>query len=31
VRVTYFGPPGTFTEEALRSQPDLVALEREPQ
>lgn len=31
MRVTYFGPPGTFTEEALRSQPDLVALEREPQ
>jgi prephenate dehydratase len=28
VRVTYFGPPGTFTEEALRSQPDLVTLER---
>ncbi|MDQ1519767.1 MAG: prephenate dehydratase [Actinomycetota bacterium] len=28
VRVTYFGPPGTFTEEALRSQADLVTLER---
>jgi prephenate dehydratase len=28
VRVTYFGPPGTFTEEALRSQDDLVVLER---
>jgi prephenate dehydratase len=28
VRVTYFGPPGTFTEEALRSQVDLVDLER---
>jgi prephenate dehydratase len=27
-RVTYFGPPGTFTEEALRSQPDLAAYER---
>jgi prephenate dehydratase len=31
VRVTYFGPPGTFTEEALRSQDDLAALHREPQ
>jgi prephenate dehydratase len=28
VRVTYFGPPGTFTEEALRSQDDLARLER---
>jgi len=28
VRVTYFGPPGTFTEEALLLQPDLAALER---
>jgi prephenate dehydratase len=31
VAVAYFGPPGTFTEEALRSQPDLAALERVPQ
>jgi prephenate dehydratase len=27
-RVTYFGPHGTFTEEALLSQPDLAACER---
>jgi prephenate dehydratase len=27
-RVTYFGPRGTFTEEALLSQPDLAACER---
>jgi len=26
--VTYFGPRGTFTEEALLSQPDLAACER---
>jgi prephenate dehydratase len=31
MRVTYFGPPGTFTEQALVSQPDLAAAEREPQ
>jgi prephenate dehydratase len=30
-RVTYFGPRGTFTEEALLSQPDLAAYERVPQ
>ncbi|HEX4491933.1 MAG TPA: prephenate dehydratase [Acidimicrobiia bacterium] len=30
-RVTYFGPRGTFTEEALLSQPDLAARERVPQ
>ncbi len=30
-RVTYFGPRGTFTEEALLSQPDLAACERVPQ
>jgi len=29
--VTFFGPQGTFTEEALLSQPDLAALERTPQ
>ncbi|MCU1429025.1 MAG: prephenate dehydratase [Actinomycetia bacterium] len=31
MRVAYFGPPGTFTEEALRSQEDLAACDREPQ
>jgi prephenate dehydratase len=30
-RVTYFGPRGTFTEEALLTQPDLAARERVPQ
>jgi prephenate dehydratase len=30
-RVTYFGPRGTFTEEALLSQPDLAPCERVPQ
>ena len=30
-RVTYFGPRGTFTEEALLSQPDLAACEHVPQ
>ena len=25
MRVAYFGPAGTFTEEALLSQPDLAA------
>jgi prephenate dehydratase len=30
VRVAYFGPAGTFTEEALLSQPDLAAGTREP-
>ena len=30
-RVTYFGPRGTFTEEALLSQPDLAEGEREAQ
>ncbi len=29
--MTYFGPRGTFTEEALLSQPDLAASEREAQ
>jgi prephenate dehydratase len=29
-RVAYFGPAGTFTEEALLSQPDLAAGERTP-
>lgn len=29
-RVAYFGPAGTFTEQALLTQPDLVALERLP-
>jgi prephenate dehydratase len=29
-RVAYFGPAGTFTEEALRSQDDLAAGERTP-
>ncbi len=28
--VVFFGPHGTFTEEALLSQPDLAALDREP-
>jgi prephenate dehydratase len=28
--VAFFGPSGTFTEEALLSQPDLAALERAP-
>ncbi len=28
--VVFFGPHGTFTEEALLSQPDLAALTREP-
>ena len=31
MRVGYFGPPATFTEEALLSQPDLAAMAREPQ
>jgi prephenate dehydratase len=31
VRVGYFGPPATFTEEALLSQPDLAEMAREPQ
>ena len=30
LRVAYFGPAGTFTEEALRSQDDLAAGAREP-
>jgi prephenate dehydratase len=30
VRVAYFGPAGTFTEEALLTQPDLAAGERTP-
>ena len=30
VQVAYFGPAGTFTEEALLSQPDLAAGERTP-
>src|SRR5436190_2178406 len=30
VRVAYFGPAGTFTEEALLSQPDLAAGKRTP-
>ena len=30
VRAAYFGPSGTFTEEALLTQPDLVAATREP-
>jgi prephenate dehydratase len=30
VRVAYFGPAGTFTEEALLTQPDLAAGERAP-
>jgi len=30
VQVAYFGPAGTFTEEALLTQPDLAAGEREP-
>jgi prephenate dehydratase len=30
VQVAYFGPAGTFTEEALLSQPDLAAGERSP-
>ena len=29
--VTFFGPEGTFTEEALLSQPDLAALPRVPE
>lgn len=29
-RVGYFGPAGTFTEQALLTQPDLAALERIP-
>ncbi len=29
--VTYFGPEGTFTEEALLSQPDLASMPRVPQ
>ncbi len=29
--VTYFGPEGTFAEEALLSQPDLAAIPRTPQ
>jgi prephenate dehydratase len=29
-RVAYFGPAGTFTEQALLTQPDLVELERLP-
>ena len=28
--VAFFGPSGTFTEEALLSQPDLAAVERAP-
>ncbi len=27
LRVAYLGPPGTFTEQALRTQPDLLAAE----
>lgn len=30
MRVAYFGPAGTFTEEALLTQPDLAAGERTP-
>jgi len=30
VQVAYFGPAGTFTEEALLSQPDLAAAKRTP-
>jgi prephenate dehydratase len=30
VQVAYFGPAGTFTEEALLSQPDLAAGDRSP-
>jgi prephenate dehydratase len=30
LRYAYFGPSGTFTEEALLSQPDLAAAERDP-
>jgi prephenate dehydratase len=30
VQVAYFGPAGTFTEEALLSQPDLAAAQRTP-
>src|SRR4051794_3372336 len=30
MKTAYFGPPGTFTEEALLSQPDLAAGERVP-
>lgn len=30
LRVAYLGPPGTFTEEALRTQPDLAAQELAP-
>ena len=30
MRVAYFGPAGTFTEEALLTQPDLAAGERAP-
>jgi prephenate dehydratase len=30
VRVAYFGPAGTFTEEALLTQPDLAAGDRTP-
>lgn len=30
MRAAYFGPSGTFTEEALLSQPDLAAASREP-
>jgi len=30
VQVAYFGPAGTFTEEALLTQPDLAAAERTP-
>jgi prephenate dehydratase len=30
VTLAYFGPPGTFTEEAVRSQPDLAGLDRVP-
>jgi prephenate dehydratase len=30
VRVAYFGPAGTFTEEALLTQPDLAAGDRAP-
>ncbi|NBT26545.1 MAG: hypothetical protein EBT09_08355, partial [Actinobacteria bacterium] len=27
-RIAFFGPAGTFTEQALLSQPDLAVLER---
>src|SRR4051794_15788259 len=30
MKTAYFGPPGTFTEEALLSQPDLAAGRRTP-